>query len=214
MLNFPWLALPYVDTFAEDFTVVVVSPRSFGASTRLADGEHDVAALVDDIVAVCDHVEVESFALFGYSFSAAVSAWVSSQLERVTAVIAGGFPLLGDYARASEHLEERIAPILSDPVARAALEAQHDLEAGMTFYRHLASLPADALVDQMGCPLFAFWGTADETISWLADPRELERRLLDRGAAVRTLDGLTHEETGFAIGPLIPEMKEWLTAPG
>jgi len=212
MLNIPWLALPYVHDFAQNFTVVVVSPRGYGLSTRLRDGEHVVWSLVSDTLAVCDHIGLGSFALFGYSFSTAVSAWMASQTERVSAVIGGGFPLLGDYARIPALLEERLAPMLNDPVVRASLEMQHDFDAGMTFYRHLAAQPPDSLVDRLQCRLFTFWGTADENVSWLIEPAVLERRLRERGAEVRILDALDHEQASFGISALITDITEWLQA--
>ena len=115
MLNFPWLALTYVDEFAKHFTVVVASPRGYGESTRLPAGAHVVSDLRGDLIAVCDHIGLDRFAMFGYSFSAAVSAWLAVGTERAAAVAAGGFPLLGDYRRAKAFIDERLARVLAYP---------------------------------------------------------------------------------------------------
>jgi pimeloyl-ACP methyl ester carboxylesterase len=98
--NFPWLDMPYFDALAKHFTVVAASPRGYQASTRLAETEsYSGELLVRDLLAICDGVGLERFSVLGYSLTAAMAAQLARESSRVDAVVAGGFPLLGSYAR-------------------------------------------------------------------------------------------------------------------
>jgi hypothetical protein len=53
----------------------------------------------------------------------------------------------------------------ADPAAWADLNSRFDNRAALAFYRELSELPPDFLVNNLPCPLFAFWGEEDEEIA-------------------------------------------------
>jgi pimeloyl-ACP methyl ester carboxylesterase len=140
--NFPWPDMPFVDTLADRFTVVLASPRGYQLSTRLPDSrEYSAELLMNDLLAVCDHVGLEAFSVLGYSFTAAVAGWLASASSRVQAVVLGGFPLLGSYEAVLRGAEERAAEISRDGETAEEAITDFDLRAVLTFYRELADVP-------------------------------------------------------------------------
>src|ERR1700761_5781136 len=98
-LNFPWADYLDLGPLAARFTVITASPRGFMASGRLpADRDYRVPDMAGDLVAVAEAAGFERFAVLGYSFSGAFAPWLARLAGRVTAVVAGGFPIAGDYS--------------------------------------------------------------------------------------------------------------------
>ena len=141
------------------------SPRGYQASTRFSE-EHSYRGevFVADLLAICDHVGLDTFAVLGYSLTAAMAAWLARSSPRVEAVVAGGFPLLGEPERVLRGAERHVDALLADDDAAAAIETDFDVRAALSFYRELAGLSDGALVTDIGCPMFALWGTADDIL--------------------------------------------------
>jgi pimeloyl-ACP methyl ester carboxylesterase len=79
--------MPFVDTLADRFTVVLASPGGYQLSTRLPESrEYSAELLVNDLLAVCDHVGLEMFSVLGYSLTAAIAGWLASASTRVQAL--------------------------------------------------------------------------------------------------------------------------------
>lgn len=88
-----WVAPGWVDTLtAAGFRVLAPDQRGHGASTKLYDpGAYTPAAMVDDAVALLDHLELPQAVFFGYSMGARVAAFAAvHRPERVSALILGG----------------------------------------------------------------------------------------------------------------------------
>ena len=212
--NFSWLDLPYPNVLAERFTVVVASPRGFGRSTRPEADDYSTDMLAADLLAVTTAVGLARFSVFGYSLAGAVAAWLAHQSDRVSAIVAGGFPLLGSYRRLLADVEQKVAEGAGDAAARAAINAEFDSRAAVAFYRHLATMPDGALVDRVSCPMYSFWGERDEIIDTLGEGvAELEAGLRSRRVTTHALPGLDHLGALLSPGPALPEIVDWLSAP-
>jgi pimeloyl-ACP methyl ester carboxylesterase len=208
--NFPWPDMPFVDTLADRFTVVLASPRGYQLSTRLPDSrEYSAELLMNDLLAVCDHVGLEAFSVLGYSFTAAVAGWLASASSRVQAVVLGGFPLLGSYEAVLRGAEERAAEISRHGETAEEAITDFDLRAVLTFYRELAERPGDALVD-VECPIFAFWGTDDDILQSFDRTADFGTALADRGIATRPLDGRDHVGAILSLGDVVEDIMSWL----
>jgi alpha/beta hydrolase fold len=204
--NFPWLDMPFLDRLAAHFTVVAASPRGYQASTRLTDAEdYSNDLLVTDLLAVCDHVGLDTFLVLGYSLTAAMAAWLARASTRVDAVVAGGFPLLGSYERVLRGAERD---------AGAVIQTDFDVRAVLTFYRELADLPDGALVADVRCPMLAFWGTADEILWSFNTAPDFGGALSDHDVATQVVDGGDHAGTILGFDDIVEPVVEWLTAQG
>ena len=209
--NFPWPDMPFVDTLADRFTVVLASPRGYQLSTRLPESQqYSGDLLVNDLLAVCDHLGLEAFSVLGYSLTAAIAGWLGSASTRVQALVLGGFPLLGSYEAVLRGAEERATQISHDDEA-AGREAstEFDTRAVLTFYRELAERPDDALVE-VACPVLAFWGTNDDILQSFDRTTDFGTALADRGIATLPLDGRDHVSAILSLGDVVEDIADWL----
>lgn len=182
--NLPWPELPLVDALAERFTVVLASPRGYQFSSRLPESaKYDAELLFDDLLAVCDHVGLGGFSVLGYSLTAAMAASLARVSDRVDALVAGGFPLLGSYERVLRRAQ-RDAPNVSDTA--------FDTRAVLAFYRYLATLDDGALVRDVRCPVMAFWGTDDHLLESFNLVTDYGTALSERGVATVALRAHDH----------------------
>ena len=210
-VNFSWPDVLDLDPFVERFTVVIASPRGFAASSRLdADAGYRVSDMAEDLVAVVQEAGFERFSVLGYSFTGAFAPWLAHLTGKVDAVVSGGFPIVGDYTYLDADTERRTEEAKADPAAWAYLDAHFDTRAALAFYRELSELPADALVTNLPCPLFAFWGEEDEEIA-LGGGTQLLAAGLDRhGLRHAAFPGHDHEGMLAHLNEAAATVLAWL----
>jgi pimeloyl-ACP methyl ester carboxylesterase len=192
------------------FTVVIASPRGFGASSRLpADGDYRVADLADDLVAVMEVAGFGRFSVFGYSFTGAFAPWLAHLSDRVDAVVSGGFQIVGDYSPLYPEIQGLAEAARSDPAAWAELTSLFDNRAALEFYRELSESPPDFLVDSLPCPLFAFWGEDDEEIAKGGGAELLAAGLDRRGLKHASFPGHDHNGMLVHLNEAVPSVLAW-----
>jgi pimeloyl-ACP methyl ester carboxylesterase len=210
-LQFSWPDVLDLSPLVERFTVIIASPRGFAGSSRLdAEVPYRVGDLADDLIAVMQVVGFERFSVLGYSFTGAFAPWIARLTGRVDAVVSGGFPIVGDYAYLYADTQRRVEAARSDPAAWAYLDSRFDYRAALSFYGELSSLPADSLVTDLRCPLFAFWGDQDEEIALGGGVEQLASGLDRRGLQHVSFPGLDHEGMLAHIDDAIPSVLAWL----
>jgi pimeloyl-ACP methyl ester carboxylesterase len=209
-LQFSWPDVLDLDPLVERFTVVIASPRGFAASSRLAaDAPYRVRDMTDDLVTVVQAVGFERFSVLGYSFTGAFAPWIARLTGKVDAVVSGGFPIVGDYAYLYADTQRRVEAARSDPAAWAYLDSRFDYRAGLSFYRELSELPADSLVTDLRCPLFAFWGDEDEEIALGGGVQQLASGLDRHGLEHVSFPGHDHEGMLTHIDDAVPSVLAW-----
>jgi pimeloyl-ACP methyl ester carboxylesterase len=192
------------------FTVVIASPRGFADSGRLtADGDYRVADLADDLVAVMEMAGFERFSVFGYSFTGAFAPWLAHLTNRVDAVVSGGFQIVGDYSPLYPEVQGLTEAAKADPAAWADLNSHFDNRVGLEFYRELSELPPDFLVDNLPCPLFAFWGEDDEEIAKGGGVQLLASGLDRRGLKHASFPGHDHDGMLVHLNEAVPSVLAW-----
>jgi pimeloyl-ACP methyl ester carboxylesterase len=210
-VNFSWPDVLELGLFEERFTVIVASPRGFAGSGRLdASADYRAHDLAADLVAMVQTAGFERFSVLGYSFSAAFAAWLPHLTGKVDAVVAGGFPIGGDYSYLDADTERRTEEARADPEAWAYLDAHFDTRAALAFYRELSQLPPDSLIDDLRCPLFAFWGDEDEEIALGGGTDQLAAALDHRGLEHVSFPGRDHEGMLAHIDAAVPSVLAWL----
>lgn len=212
--NYTWTP-EFEQLMARSFTLLVASPRDFGASTRTG-GPYKPPTWATDMLAVARHFGHERFLVFGYSFTGAFGPWLALTLAQhgaVAAVAAGGFPLLGDYGLTSRDVDAQMAGLERDRKLWAELNNRFDLRAGAAFYRELATLAPNSLVDNAPCPLFCFWGDRDrEAVEMVIPHSELGDGLTRRGVPWKQYPGYDHEGLNRDLTIAWPETETWLLA--
>jgi pimeloyl-ACP methyl ester carboxylesterase len=213
--NFAWT--PTVEAMlAERFTLIVASPRDYGASTRTGGPAYDPGAWAADLLAVARHAGHERFLVFGYSFTGAFGPWLARRLpEHVVAVASGGFPLLGDYRVTLAGVEGQARAIEADPAVLEQVSRRFDPLAARAFYRDLATLPPDALVDDRPCPLYCFWGDQDtDAVAMVLSTEDYSAGLRGRGVPFDVHPGWDHEGLNAHLEVALPAALDWLAAQG
>ena len=209
-LNFSWPDYLDLGPFTERFTVITASPRGFGKSGRLdADAPYRVDDLADDLIAVVQTVGFDRFLVLGYSFTGAFAPWLAKLTGKADAVVAGGFPIAGDYAYLYPEIERQSEAAKSDPVAWARVEAAFDNRAALSFYRELSALPPDSLISDLPCPLFAFWGSQDEEMG-PGGTQQLAAGLDRQGLQHISFPGHDHEGMLTHLNDAAPSVLAWL----
>lgn len=205
-----------VEQLAQRFTLIVSSPRDYGPSTRTGGPSYDVGRWATDLQAVASHLGYERFLFFGYSFTGAFGPWLARRLRRskaVAGVVAGGFPLLGDYRVTLDDVEKQAAAIEQDPVALAQMQLRFDPLAARAFYRDLATLESDTLVDDLPCPLYCFWGDEDtDAVQMVLSHNDYMAGLSQRGVPFDVYAGYDHEGLNDSLEVALPAAVEWLSS--
>jgi pimeloyl-ACP methyl ester carboxylesterase len=201
-----------VSMLADRFTVVIASPRGFGASRRLSEDRDDyrVADLAGDLAAVMETAGFGRFSVFGYSFTGAFAPWLAQLTGRLDAVVSGGFPIAGDYSAQYPDVLLQLEAARADPAAWAELTSLFDHRAALQFYRELSGGPPDFLIDGLPCPLFAFWGEDDEEIARFGGQRLLAAALDRRQLRHTSFPGRDHNGMLDHINEALPSVLAWL----
>lgn len=212
--NYAWSAVVEAQ-LAEQFTLIVASPRDYGPSSRTGGPEYDPGRWATDLQTVVRHVGYDRCLFFGYSFTGAFGPWLARRLRRTDTVIAvasGGFPLLGDYRITLTDVEEQARAIQQDPeVLARVMRDRFDPLAAREFYRDLATLAPDSLVDDLPCPLYCFWGDQDtEAVEMVLPHQEYLAGLRERGVPCQLLSGYDHEGLNDSLEVALPAAMEWL----
>ena len=209
-LNFSWPDYLDLGPFIERYTVITASPRGFGTSTRLgADIPYQVRDMAADLIAVVQEGGFDRFVVLGYSFTGAFAPWITQLTGKADAVVSGGFPIVGDYAYLYPEIERQSEAAKSDPAAWARVEAAFDNRAALTFYRELSALPADSLVSDLPCPLFAFWGDHDEEMG-PGGTQQLASGLDSHGLQHASFPDHDHDGMLTHLNDAVPTVLAWL----
>ena len=202
-----------VTAMSRSFTVVIATPTDFGASERVG-APFVPTRWAAELEAVLDHLRVERCGVFGYSFTGALGPWLAEQLpNRIAAVAAGGFPLLGNYSITAEDVHGQQAALQADPQSyEAVYRDRFDPLAGTAFYDNLAALPDDSLVDDCPCPLYCYWGDADtDAIAMVMSSTDFSAGLTLRGGPHQVLPGFDHEALNSNLEVAWPQAQLWMS---
>ena len=209
-LNFSWPEYLDLGPFTDRFTVITASPRGFAASGRLdADIPYRVRDMADDLIAAMQALGFDRFVVLGYSFTGAFGPWIAHLTHKADAVVSGGFPIAGDYAYLYPEIHRQSEAAKSDPAAWARVDAAFDNRAALSFYRELSDLPADSLISDLPCPLFAFWGEQDEEMG-PGGTEQLASGLDRYGLQHVSFPGHDHESMLTHLDLAVPSVLGWL----
>lgn len=207
--NVDWAAYP-LRALVERFTVVAVSPRGFMRAGWLPPDAYSAGQLTGDIERVLDDLGIGSYAALGYSLNGAVASYLAIDNPRVRAVVCGGFPTAASYAGLAATRSAQVAEWQRDPQVWAETLAAFDPAALLAFWETVDGLPPAALVDQLDCPVWSWWGEADALFDEAGGVPAHRDAVEARGLPHRELPGLDHGEALTAIDEVLPEVADWL----
>ena len=182
-----------------------------------------------DLLAVANAAGADRFAYYGYSWLALLGLQLAIRIDRLSALIMGGFPPLnGPYEEmllvttATYEMASGTRPMPSaDESEWSGMALSRDqTRQFVSLYQALQGFDDLAAQARLTCPRLCFVGSKDEiqyTKSWgnvtvsLADPIvQGQAQLSDLGWDVRVLDGLDHIQA-MQAKQVVPILRSWLT---
>lgn len=206
--NFSW-PQALIDQLSLSFRVIVVSPRGFQRSTRIARPPYDPAWIIDDVEAVLDHLDINRYSLFGYSMTGVMAPWIATRSNRVDAVISGGYPIVGDCSTLASKVVGDLENARADTDVWTKTLEFFDPDAAIAFYRAIGQMRPNELIDAIHCPLYCFWGAEDEVMG-PAQSTAQRHWFAGRGVPYRIYPGYDHGGLLAAIDRTAGEAARWL----
>jgi pimeloyl-ACP methyl ester carboxylesterase len=209
--NVDWSAVD-LTPLSSRCTVVTVAPRGFSPSVR--QGGYSGAGMRADVERVLDHLGLDGYLTFGYSLNGAMAAWLGVDNPRVLGVVCGGFPTSGSYDGLADRMRGILDRARADDAAWSEVVATYDPEAVVAFYEDLGRLEPGALLDRLRCPVWQWWGSADEVFADLGGLDEHQHGLEERGLPFDVLAGLDHGGALDRLDLALPGALAWLDGLG
>lgn len=173
------------------------------------------AAVVRDYLAVADAAGAETFAFYGYSWGAACGLQLALRTDRVKALIAGGFPMIGGpYLPLRNTLRKRIFENAALPDGQRGSWAE--FRQFLTFYEALQSFDDRLIQKRLTMPRLNFVGTDDrvtffggDTVEFYKLFNENKREIEAAGWDVMAVQGENHL-TALSPRVSVPLIRQWL----
>lgn len=108
-----WRMFGTVDALAKDFQVITLDVRGHGRSEKPHETERYGLEMVEDVVRLLDHLDLEQAHVVGYSMGGMLALKLATlHPDRVTSVVLGGFGWYR-FGAAGEDLMDRVADSLA-----------------------------------------------------------------------------------------------------
>jgi len=188
------------------------------------------ANTANDLLAVADAAGADRFAYYGYSWLALIGLQLAIRIDRLSALIMGGFPPLnGPYeemlivTNATYEMASGARPMPSaDESEWSGISLSKDqTRQFVTLYQALQGFDDRAAQARLTCPRLCFVGSKDEiqySKSWgnvyvsLAGPMVRgQAQLSELGWDVQVLDGLDHTQA-MQARYVVPILRSWLAS--
>ena len=176
------------------------------------------ATVARDYLAIADAAGAARFAYYGFSWGAVTGLQLALRTDRVTALVAGGFPMVhGPYAELLQVV--RLAEQGPIQLYDQTMHAPEYSRQYVTYYEGLRSFDDRAAQARLRCPRLNFCGAADDVtlngalLTRLGDTiRQHQEKLEGYGWEVKLLEGMTHFGPNGAVRPevAIPIIREFL----
>ena len=223
----PALGQSFIDGLSDTFRVAAFDYE--GQCLRIPKPDTLTPTNVaNDMLAIADAAETDTFAYYGYSWLAMVGLQLAIRTDRLSALIMGGFPPLnGPYKEmlVVTHVTyematgERSIPSAEESEWSGMSLAVDQTRQFVTLYQALQGFDDQAVQTQLACPRLCFVGSKDEIQydkNWgdvtvhLAEPIIQEKAQLSAlGWDVKVLDGLDHIQA-MQAKQVVPLLRSWL----
>jgi len=200
-----WHKLGYVERLKDEFTVITVDIRGSGASDQLYEiADYAIEKVCEDLFGVADACDVDTFAVWGFSFGGNIARYLGAWSDRVTAMAMIGVPF---GPAVPQDFDRHIDNYVKRWDAQVQAYRQGELEKPRKPFVWWACFQAmrdwpDVEPGDVNCPALLLVGTKNKAVlDWV----EANRGLLD-GANVRVeiVKGLSHAREFDEIDCVFP----------
>jgi pimeloyl-ACP methyl ester carboxylesterase len=145
----------YVDGLGRDYKLIVAEYPSEPRLYTLTP-----ATVARDYLEIADQAGAQEFAFIGYSWGAICGLQLAIRTERVTALIAGGFPMInGPYPQLLESLQKRVFQNAMAPTGKN--QSWPEARQYLTYFEALQTFDDRSVQNQLRMPRLNFVGTED-----------------------------------------------------
>lgn len=164
----------FVDGLGHDYRLIVAEYPGEPKMYTLTP-----ATVTRDYMEIAKAAGAEEFAFYGYSWGAVCGLQLALRTDRVKALIAGGFPMIGGpYLELRDSLQKalvaKLSPSMNREVARQYL----------TYYEGLQSFDDQSVQKRLGIPRLNFVGTNDD-FTFMDVQMEFYKRFLEHKDAIK-----------------------------
>ena len=212
--DFEALRQRYLAALVPRFRVLCLDYPSIGRSDAIDPAALTADRVCSDMLSVAVAAGFDRFAWWGYSWGGAVGLQLGWRSDRLTALVAGGWPALGgqyaDMLAASR--EQQADP---PPEVQVILRSPAQYAQWATFYESVQQWPEAEAARQLQCPRLCYAGADGDTtagayaIRNASILREQQPVLASLGWQVELLPGCTHE-TGLDPDAVLPVVMPFL----
>ena len=219
-----WHDAGYVDRTRASFRVISMDIRGHGESDKPVDeAAYTTDKLVQDILAVADYCEAETFVLWGYSYGGNISRYLAAQSDRVAGSVIIGIPFgpgaSDEFRTYIEEEENHWRPILQAQEANTLDWDKLSNEDQVVLREHNPSLSlawVNAILDwtsvlpgDLRSP--TLWLIGSENKGAMASLSEFQESL-PNSVQVLVIEGFTHEQEFTDIDKVLPSLLEFTHA--
>jgi dienelactone hydrolase len=176
----------YLERLTDRYRVLVMDYPNMGKSEPIPPGELSADRVCADLLRVADAAGFERFAWWGYSWGGVIGLQLACRTDRITALVCGGWPPLGNlYPKVLQSCRALVG----------TLEYQRQY---VTFYESIRAWPEEESVKRIRCPRMAYVGSDDVierggvTMATAATLRAHRQELESHGWQVREIPGRDH----------------------
>jgi pimeloyl-ACP methyl ester carboxylesterase len=152
----------FLSRLTDRYRVLLVDYPSVGGSETIAPSDLTVERACADMLEVADEAGFDRFAWWGGTFGAVVGLALAASSDRVSALIAAGWPPLGVPFAAMAHAAQQQLPD-PPPHARVMLRQPAQYAQWITFYTSLPNNWDAAVVPRIRCPRAVIYGANAES---------------------------------------------------
>jgi pimeloyl-ACP methyl ester carboxylesterase len=220
-----WRIVGFVELLKDDFELILIDARGYGASDKPHEREaYRLALMVSDVVAVLDDLNVRKAHYLGYSMGGGVGYGIAKYAPgRFYSLILGGatLPREGnkedrDLLKVTEGMEAHLAHLAAlvgpwwTPQIRAIFES-NDLDAMIAKAfdgEGLRYMGYDDVLPHLTLPCLMYWGEDDEAPGFRQAVTQMPN------VKIVTFPGLNHVDAYCRADLVVPHVRRFLAEVG
>ena len=214
-----WHDAGYVARLKDAYKVITMDIRGHGESDKPTDPTaYTIKTMCSDILAIADACDVDTFAIWGFSFGGNIGRYLAAQSQRVEKIIMMGIPFgqaaSGDFRQFIEQFRAHWQPIVQkkqagkldvDSLSEEDKETMTQIDVPVFLAWLTAMLdwgmnePQDLL-----CP--TLWLSGSENEGTMASMKHYGKMLETSKVQTAVMEGLTHIQEFDEIDRVFPTM--------
>ncbi|WP_420642044.1 alpha/beta fold hydrolase [Candidatus Leptofilum sp.] len=218
-----WHEAGYVSRLQNEFKLIAMDIRGHGESDKpTAKEAYTIDKMCKDVLAVADACEIETFALWGFSYGGNIGRYLAANSNRVEKIIVIGIPFgqaaSGEFRQFINEFRAHWEPILQankGGVPNLTMLSEEDREIWQVMDVPVTLAWLTAMLDweinepqDLLCP--ALWLSGSGNESTVASIKKYRETAVQSSVQIEIVPGLTHIQEFEEIDRVFPIMLEFV----